>query len=133
MADEKFLTKQDLMEALQNLATKEDVRQSVGEEIEARGLATKDDLEAMEMRTDGKLTALEAHLTREFKDYVGQAADTILKTVDEFNKRASKRFDKVEGELKLANRRLLGLEQDTVSKKEFAALKTQVEIHTHSN
>jgi hypothetical protein len=180
MADENSLTKQDLLEALKPLATKEDVRRIVSAEITARGLATKDDLAALEKRTDGKLAGLEArtdtkltatesrtkalftelgdrvdeklagmeartdaklaNLTKKMdekfsdqesrlKGYVQEGVDTVVKTMDVMGKRHCQRFDKIEQELKTVNRRLLGLEQDTVSKKEFSELKSRVDSY----
>lgn len=147
MAHENNLTKQDLLEALKPLATKEDVRQIVSAEIAARGLATKDDLVAlekrmdgkqvgMESRTDAKLAGLEKRMDEKFtslesrlKGYVQEGVDTVVKAIDETGKRHNQRFDKIEQELKMINRRLLGLEQDTVSKKEFAELKSRVDSY----
>jgi hypothetical protein len=45
------------------------------------------------------------------------------------DKQHNQRFDKIEQELKTVNRRLLGLEQDTVSKKEFTELKGRVDSY----
>lgn len=169
MADEQPLTKQDLLAALQPLATKEDVRRIVSDEITARGLATKDDLATLEKRTDGKLDGLEARtnerltglekrideklagmetrtdaklagldkkmdekfnaLESRLKDYVHEGVDTVVKALDVMGKRHHQRFDKIEQELKTVNRRLLGLEQDTVSKKEFAELKARIDSY----
>ena len=117
MAEEKLLTKHDLLEALKNLATKDDVRQIMSEEIAARGLATKNDLAALEARTDdklsametrfdGKLAAMEANITKELKDYVQQGVETVVKALDETT---------------------MGIKQQMVSKKEFAELKARVD------
>jgi hypothetical protein len=62
MADENLLTKQDLLDALKSLTTKEDVRRIVSEEITARDLVTKTDLAVLEKRTEEKLTTLESRL-----------------------------------------------------------------------
>jgi len=60
MANEKPLTRKDLIEALKDLPTKEDVRQIVSEEITARGLATKADVQ----RVEAKMLTMERSLKR---------------------------------------------------------------------
>ena len=138
MTDESHLTKQDLLEALKRLTN--DVRQIISTEITARDLATKDDLVALEKRMDGKLVGLERKVDEKFtsqesrfKGYVQEGIDTVVKALDEMGKQYNQRFDKIEQELKTVNRRLLGLEQDTVSKKEFVELKSRVDIYHSLN
>ena len=141
MADPKTLTKQDLLEAVKGLATKDDLQTmesrfdgkltSLESRMDGKLTAMQanldgklgdmearfdDKLEALETRMDGKLTALEANLTREFKDYVGQAVEALEGPINETLE-----------QVKQINGRLDKLEQNTVSKKEFIELKDRVD------
>ena len=97
MADVSPLTKQDLQEALQEVV---------------KTLATKADLSVMQT---------------ELKDYVHQGVESIENSMGQLFDQQGRRLGKIEQELKTINRRLIGLEQDTISRKEFIELKTQVE------
>ena len=64
MADEKPLTKQDLMEALKNLPSQQDVEKIVDEALTSHGLATEADLGQVEVRLATKIEKLERSLKR---------------------------------------------------------------------
>lgn len=89
MTDEKPLTKQDLLEALKSLATKED-------------------LEILETRLDGKLAAMETRLTKELKEYVHEGVEAVAKALDET---------------------ATEIKQQMVSQKEFNDLKARMDTH----
>ena len=91
MADEKPLTKQDLLELLKNLPTKQDVEKIIDEAITSRGLATKGDLGQVEVRLEATIEKLERSMKRrmgkhrrEIMTTLGQLA-TSTPTRSEFN------------------------------------------------
>lgn len=97
MADTAPLTKQDLQETLREAL---------------KTLATRADLSAAQT---------------ELKDYVHQGVESLENSMGQLFDQHGQRLGKIEQELKTINRRLISLEQDTISKKEFTELKTQVE------
>ena len=91
MADEKPLTKQDFLELLKNLPTKQDVEKIIDDAITSRGLATKGDLSQVEVKLEATIEKLERSMKRrmgkhrrEIMTMLGQLA-TSTPTRSEFN------------------------------------------------
>lgn len=125
MADEKPLTRSDLVAALKEagVATRDDVRQIVGEEIAARGLSTRDDvhtivLDAADAVLEGVERLLEGFATRD-----------DLKTIDPRLKKLETGHSHIKDQIE-------GLKAEfsvTPSRQELNDLKVKVDRYHPSN
>ena len=79
MTDEKPLTKSGLLAIFKEvgIATKENVRAAVGEELAARGVATKDDVTSAKDELRGEIGGLE----RRLKLRMGKMRTNLLRAI----------------------------------------------------
>jgi hypothetical protein len=145
MAEEKPLTKSGLVSALKEVgvATKDDVRQVLGEEIESRRLATRDDVRQIvseEISSRGLATKedvqqivsdeLHSQMSEFFVGRIKPEIDGLIKEVRQGFKLVNTHIDKLEIEARGIKDDVEGLEadlSDTPSRREFNELKTRID------
>ncbi len=147
MPNEKPLTKSSLISVLKEVgvATKDDVREIVGEEIVSRGVATKDDVREIvgeEIVSRGLATesGVQRIVAREIssrkvatkgdvQEMIEQATDAVLEGVNRMFLGQNERLAKIEADVSFIKQDVRGLKADlsnTVSRREFDVLKRKV-------